>query len=57
MKKGSKEVVVFNSAKFRTETITGDTRVSNSGGGLVSKLDREYGTEYQEILSVKKAKV
>lgn len=34
--------------------LTGDTRVSNLIGGLISKLDREYGTEYQQTESVKK---
>ncbi|MFL2100072.1 hypothetical protein [Desemzia sp. FAM 23989] len=34
--------------------LTGDTRVPNLIGGLISKLDREYGTEYQQTESVKK---
>lgn len=33
--------------------LTGDTRVSNLIGGLILKLDREYGTEYQQTESVK----
>lgn len=34
--------------------LTGDTRVPNLIGGLISKLYREYGTEYQQTESVKK---